>query len=615
LWLEARFLDEDKIIYAIEKLFLVLDATVGLLWLVTGIAGCVLFYSQGYTLQQIGGAPSFIATCLVLGTLLFAVAFYAFIVLLTSLALAFNLFSVARLLLIARCQTTPIQALKDAVGLSIAYCLDSEGKDTEAEKVYQSLKDKRAFLRRFSPLCWGLAFDAFAEWIDSNGLLLESENWPRAHQLSQVVRHSCLIVLFAAPIVLFQNGIVMMLPGIADSYANPKIGNYQAAANALADFIWLEHIFQPNNRQVDAYKTRLAEYLILSGDYSRAESILQDMIAQCKHDGVGASTTREYVRRLSRLMDESGRADDAEKLYKEAMGSGADQTAVELLLFAEFYIDRGDHEAARRLLEKGLAGHVAPEEAAELNYQLGLVALKERQFKKGQDYFQRALDLIAAMPAPNRSRAPFYKLAWSEAAYKQGDRDQGLKSIDELASQLDAMPAKGQDAQVTLFLALAHSYDSIGQDTPAIRYMKKAITILSQLMSATNPARAESLIDLGEMYCKIDKPDSLLEARNALESALNLVVPIRNDPLMARCLIDLGAVCLKLNKQVQAQNYFARAVDQLARTGIHQMPQFSVDQLAAYRQSLSRTDRNADNIDKIFGEKRNRFTHPSSNQG
>jgi hypothetical protein len=84
---------------------------------------------------------------------------------------------------------------------------------------------------------------------------------------------------------------------------------------------------------------------------------------------------------------------------------------------------------------------------------------------------------------------------------------------------------------------------------------------------------------------------------------------------MARCLLDLGAVSLKLKQQAQAQTYFARAIDQLTRTGIHRMPQSTIDQLSAYRDTLSRTDKNAENIDKIFAKKTNRFTQPSSKQG
>ena len=293
----------------------------------------------------------------------------------------------------------------------------------EAETVFYSLKDKREIVRKISPLCWGLAFDAFAEWLDGKNLINNKEKWTAAWERSQMTRHLAVVTLLVASVALFHN-VLTMMPGLAASLASPRIANYQAAANALSLFIRAEHIAQPDNKKIDSYRSELAQYQIDAGQYAAAEATLRQLIAECKRKQIDDDQNREHIRWLSRLLEQSGRAQDAERLYKESMSAPGQRSPLELLLFSQFYLDRADWQTATNLLQEGLQQpNIQPDEAGELTYRLGVISMRQSDFARGQTYFQKALELVASAPQTSR-RAAIYKLALSEAQFALGRHDE-----------------------------------------------------------------------------------------------------------------------------------------------------------------------------------------------
>ena len=153
----------------------------------------------------------------------------------------------------------------------------------------------------------------------------------------------------------------------------------------------------------------------------------------------------------------------------------------------------------------------------------------------------------------------------------------------------------------------------MNESAKAIKYMELAVEWTSSAMSANNPARAPVLVELAEMY---GKTGNYQKALALLDTAHELLTPLKNDPLLTRCLVDLGAVCEKLHQLDRSKTYFNAAIEQLTRTGIHEMPQYTLDELSAFRDSLAKDDKSVTVVDKILSAaKRNRLTQSPLKHG
>ncbi len=164
------------------------------------------------------------------------------------------------------------------------------------------------------------------------------------------------------------------------------------------------------------------------------------------------------------------------------------QVAKELpLVYADFYIARGDYDLAYNYLQRGLEINTSRQLVTRINFILGQINQQEGDFEKASDYYARVI-----------KRNPAYEMAFKSKLNMAQCYDYGSgesKYVNKVLAKM-ARETKNNDYLDQIYYALAQVAEKDGKDTLNIFYLRKSVS------SSTNNKlqKSTSALELADKY-------------------------------------------------------------------------------------------------------------------
>jgi len=279
-------------------------------------------------------------------------------------------------------------------------------------------------------------------------------------------------------------------------------GDYEEA-RALSErsVSTLEKVLGPDNTNVAISLNNLVQVHFLQGNYAKAEPLARRAVFIFESaPGPDKSNLVQSLENLAQACRELEKYDESEELYRRVIslrwGNGTDivpvlerLTDMLDLAFSETPIKEA-HQAFQRA--PGWEG-VSEELYVLMSRALrdrGLSAEPEELLQRGTQAFPKSLEL-------------HYELA---EVFAESRKWQTALDILESTTKLPRSGDAGRDRYLR-----SHIYQEISRMQSSLFQFDEALSNL-QTASALDPSNAQALVDLGDLYLKLDKPEDAAEA-------------------------------------------------------------------------------------------------------
>jgi tetratricopeptide (TPR) repeat protein len=148
-----------------------------------------------------------------------------------------------------------------------------------------------------------------------------------------------------------------------------------------------------------------------------------------------------------------------------------------------------------------------------------------------------------------------------------GTNARAFALLDEAAAHALTMGSEGYPLGLGVRLAVdAEACAAVGRLDDAVGRIREAIEVFRRRKSLGHEAWA--LYSLGVILARAADDASRDESGTALRASLQLAESLGMRPLIARCLIALGAACFRSGRLNEARETFARAATEASRLGM-----------------------------------------------
>ncbi len=265
-------------------------------------------------------------------------------------------------------------------------------------------------------------------------------------------------------------------------------------------------------------KTKLAELYTITGQYTQADTLLQQARAQTKEAySSTAAPHLEATQTYANLLDELGRYDEAEKLLRQYQRRTNSDEATEKL--ASLYARFGEFVKTEELLQEVVSRKTSlyGESSRALIrpiHELGKLTLLTGDFNSAQEYLTRAAEITEDKRGKNSLRYADIQVSLGQLHASIGDYGKAEKKI---RSALEIYTQKLGDkhirrANALTKLALIELYtEEDGNAEEVGNLLMQAKDIVSNALGQQHPLYAEALRNLGRSELREDNLDKAIQ--------------------------------------------------------------------------------------------------------